>query len=626
MNLSDRNQSFSSSTVFLSCAHGRAMRGLLPAISLLLGACIEIGPGIDSASSDGTDDDGASTGMVDDGTSTSTSTGMVDDGMSTGMPADESSSGDEPGACDVPAANAGVTVGMPDGIAVEGAEAVAYSVVLDAEPCAEVTITLEADGQVEAPASITFTPQDWDSAQLVLVSAVHDFEREGDHSGAIMHSAASADAGYDGVAIDDAIIDIADRSHLAHVSVPLVGPGADGSSSNPRVSADGRWVAFNSSASNLVVGDSGIFSDVLRRDMDSGVNERITTGVDGEPNAGMGVMDMSGDGSVIAFSSAATNLVAQPTTAPTEVFHWNAADGIALATTTCAGCSQSVRNWVSLSSDGAYLAYSTRRQLLPTDPETEFDVYTLSLSDGVLTHDSLNSADGNGTAFWGSNALIPRLSSDGSFVGFHSPAGNLDTPEILVQNFHPYVKDRASRALTRVSRHDGGDANCEGSYHATGTSAPFVSTNGNIAVFASACAFDLAAPALADSGAFVDVFVRDIAAMTTTRISVGHDGSEADGDSVIIDVSDDARYVLFRSFATNLVPDDTNDTFDLFVHDRMAATTTRVTYDMAYGELASSTDSASLSPTGDWVVWTTVEDLADTDVNGMLDVYRVQLR
>ncbi|MCH9687641.1 MAG: hypothetical protein K0V04_39795, partial [Deltaproteobacteria bacterium] len=428
------------------------------------------------------------------------------------------------------------------------------------------------------------------------------------------------------ITIPPTIIDVLDRAHLAHVSTPLVGNGTNADSQAPRVSNDGQWVAFLSDASNLGIGDSGVHRDLYRRDMQAGTVERLTVGVDGEPNAPTEALDMSADGSAIVMSSLATNLVTEPVVSR-EIYLWTPDGGLVSISAACPGCNNEVQNLASISSDGEHAAYATRRQMMPSDTEPHFDVFTVHLATGATTHDSLNGDGQNGAQFWGSNAFDPHLSSDGAVVTFASAAHNLDFPDIVVQNFHAYVKDRVGARLTRTSRHDGDILNCDGIHRATGSSSPFASTDGNIAVFTSRCTIGVTANQPADQAGFGDVFVRDIGALTTTRVSVGHDGTEADGDSFVVDISDDARYVLMRSDATNLVPDDTNGATDLFVHDRDDGTTTRVSYGHEYGELVSGVDSgAGLSPNGRWVVFATRDPLSPSDGNDdVLDVYRVQL-
>ena len=573
-----------------------------------------------------------------DGTSTSTSTSTSTQGSETDeTPDPPGGSGQDPGSesttgapvepdPDCVSPDAGVTIAQPAQPAQEGGEAITYTVALEYPPCSTVEITATGDTQLELDATVTFSAEDWDVPQEIDVAAVLDFEREGDHVGAVQYTVSSDDPAFDALAVPNTVIDVLDRAHLAHVSAPPQGGGANADSLRPRVSNDGRWVAFLTDASNLVFGDSGIHRDAYRRDMLMGPVERLTVGVDGEPNAATETVDMSADGSIVVLSSLATNLVAEPVVTR-EIYRWTADDGLVALTAPCAACDDETQPEVSISSDGEHVAYATRRQMLPSDTESEFDVFTVYLPTGALTHDSLNGDGQNGTTFWYANAFDPKLSSDGMVVTFASPAQNLDFPDIVVQNFHTYAKDRATGTLTRTSRHSGGLLNCDGIHHSSHSNTPHASTDGNIVAFSSLCAIGVAGSPPVDQSGRYDVFVRDIGAMTTTRISVGYDDTEADGHSNLLDISDDARYLLLRSDATNLVPDDTNGATDLFVHDRDEGTTTRVSYDHEYGQLVSGVDeNAGLSPDGRWVVFATRDALLPSDDNDdVLDVYRVQL-
>lgn len=523
----------------------------------------------------------------------------------------------------------GVTITTQSSTAIEGGAAVTYTVVLDSEPCDYVIIALAGDAQATvAPVMLTFLPMDWNIPQAISVTAVHDFDSEGAHTSTISHTATSHDSGYEALPIANAVIDIEDRAHLTHVSIPLVGAGGDGDSRAPVVDSTGTMVAFESSATNLDVGDSGAFLDVFLRRLALGSTTRISSGLAGEADGASNGLSISSDGNKVVFRSAASNLVTDTITTSGEIYLFEQSTGMtSLVSALCAGACNNELGTAAISGDGSYVAYSTRRRLLASDAEGEYDVFVLDLVGSTLTHDSLNSADANGSFYWGSNAFGPTLSATGQFVGFNSAARNLDTPDITVQNFHAYVKDRTSRALTRVSRHTGGTDNCDGAYHAGGSSAPRISADGNLAAFSSACAFTLDASAVPDTNGVGDVFLRDIAAQTTTRVSVSSAGDEGDGSSSLVAMSDDGRYILFMSDATNLVPGDTNGAKDLFLHDTLNSTTIRINTDARFEELAEGVDSAGMSRNGDFVVFATAADILPSDSNGnLLDVYLIQLR
>jgi TolB protein len=476
-----------------------------------------------------------------------------------------------------------------------------------------------------------FLPENWNVPQSVVVSAVHDFDIEGDHTGTLSHAATSRDTGYDGITIADATIDIEDRAHLTHVSVPLSGTGSNDDSASWAVSNDGRYVAFSSDASNLVTGDSGSYGDVFVRDTTAGVTVRVSEGMVSEADNASSNTSMSDSGDLVTFFSYATNLVSDAVTGRGDVYLHTLSTGTTILASglcpTCGSYQQEMGGTNAISGDGAFIAYAGRRMLLTSDVDSEYDVYVYNVSTGAVTHDSLNSSDQNGSAFWGSNCFGPSLSATGQFLGFNSAAQNLDTPEITVENFHAYVKDRTSRVLKRVSKHSGTDTNCDGAYHTEGSGAPLIDSTGNIAVFHSYCPFTLTTGEPADANGEGDVFLRNISAGTTTRISISSAGAEADGASTVAAISDDARYVLFLSDATNLVTGDANSAKDLFLRDTVSGTTVRVGTDDEYGELAGGVVSASMSRNGDYVVFATITNILPSDGNtDIVDVYLLQLR
>jgi Tol biopolymer transport system component len=103
-----------------------------------------------------------------------------------------------------------------------------------------------------------------------------------------------------------------------------------------------------------------------------------------------------------------------------------------------------------------------------------------------------------------------------------------------------------------------------------------------------------------DGNSVTDVFVRDMIAGTTTRVSVATDGTEADGVSTLVDLSKDGRYILFNSFADNLVPGDTNTREDVFLHDRLTQETTRLSAAAATAQ-QSMFDSSGIGISSDGV-------------------------
>lgn len=144
-----------------------------------------------------------------------------------------------------------------------------------------------------------------------------------------------------------------------------------------------------------------------------------------------------------------------------------------------------------------------------------------------------------------------------------------------------------------------------------------MSENGRYVVFSS-FADDLVP---GDRNRATDVFLRDRALGLTTRVSVGSGGVEADGESSFADVSSDGRFVLFVSEADNLVANDTNDAADLFLHDRKTGSLRRVSLGQRGQGNASST-AGGISDDGRYVVFASnADDLVPGDTNGAADIF-----
>ncbi len=300
------------------------------------------------------------------------------------------------------------------------------------------------------------------------------------------------------------------------VSVAPNGDPGNGFSKTPSVSNDGRYVSFVSAASNLVAGDANSFTDVFVRDTVSGTTERASVSSGGgDPDLPSLQASISSDGRHVAFVSYALNLV-PGTPGPTEedpinhiyVFVRN------LDTHTTALVGEGVS--ATISADGRYVAFAA--------------------PDGVAVRDLQSGARivvGQGAS--------PNISADGRHVAW------VDNTGVVVTNLDTLVTTNVSVSVGGVPR--SGDS-------------PTISADGQFVAFASV-ADDLV---LGDHNSFSDVFVRDVSAATTSRVSVdtgGRDstpwrGNPQPGGSSGATISSNGRAVAFYSDATDLVFQDPN--------------------------------------------------------------------
>lgn len=342
-------------------------------------------------------------------------------------------------------------------------------------------------------------------------------------------------------------------------SVASSGAEAIGDSFAPAISGDGRFVSFSSAASNLVAGDANGTDDVFVRDLQAQTTIRVSIAPGGaEANEGSSAPSISSDGRYVAFLSDASNLVPGDTNAIRDVFVFDRQTATTVrASVDSAGVEANLASEApALSGDGRFVAFATfADNLVPLDGNESSDVFVRDLQAGTTTRAS-EYQGGFESDF---DSLRPSLSADGRFVAFDSDASNLawgDTNDA----FDVFVKDRQTDILTRVSVDDAG-AQAEG-----GSIRPSLSADGRLVAFYSD------APNLVpgDTNGAADVIVHDRRSGATKRISVGSGGVEANGDSLRPALSADGRLVIFESDASNLVTGDSNRFTDVFLRDPVA--------------------------------------------------------
>lgn len=439
--------------------------------------------------------------------------------------------------------------------------------------------------------------------------------------------------------------------------------------SNQGLSADGRFLVFSSNATDLVNDDTNGVEDVFVRDQLSGALRRVSATADGtQGNGASRLPSISADGRYVSFQSEASNFFPGDT-GDKDVFVKDLYSGVIVRATTHADGSaptspeyaaNTIRS--TLSADGRYVAFSTYRALTPGDTNGRFDVYVKDLAAGALDLVSSNSADQPGD----NNSLFPAISANGRYVAYSSTAGN------LVPNFTPsatsnrvFVKDR----LTRVSSLASATANgtqasgacndypaisADGRFVAFGCSSSnlpsqgwtsdrvFVKdmTTGAIELLATDNRFNnsmtptlsadgrYAAFQVGVSAGYVAVFVKDRQTGALVNQHLRPNGVAATEDGVSWEphmrpsISADGRYVAYQSVSSTVAPPDNNAAADIFVRDRTLNLTQRASG--AYFGLRNDGDSdnAAISRDGSLAFydsWST--RLIDGDANGTRDVF-----
>jgi Tol biopolymer transport system component len=345
-----------------------------------------------------------------------------------------------------------------------------------------------------------------------------------------------------------------------------------GGSTAGGISANGRFVVFQSDAPNLVAGDTNGVPDVFLRDRRTGRTSRVSLGFHGrQANGPSGDAAISADGRYVAFTSRASNLVAHDTNKIFDVFVRELATGRTTrvsvtgrgAQASCQGGCESTEP--ALSANGRYVAFeSSATNLVQGDTNGLADVFVRDRRSGRTERVSVTRAGkqaGADRTNNGSNA--PAISADGRYVAFHSADSNLVRGDTN-RTFDIFVHDRRTGRTSRVSvSGNGRQANGES------LGAPSVSADGRYVAFTS-LASNLVP---GDRNGITDVFVRDLRAGTTTLASLGVSGQQGGDSSAVAAVafSTDDRMLAFSSYASNLVPNDTNSKTDAFVRNFDAA-------------------------------------------------------
>jgi hypothetical protein len=404
------------------------------------------------------------------------------------------------------------------------------------------------------------------------------------------------------------------------VSVDSAGAQGNSDSGGDRlaISADGRYVAFCSAATNLVTGDTNGAFDVFVRDLQNGTTERVNVDSTGAQTITFisHFPAISADGRYVAFQSASTNLVAGDTNANWDVFVRDRVGGTTERVSVSSAGAQAIGtsgdHGVSMSADGRYVAFvSGANNLVAGDTNGSWDTFVRDRQLGLTTRVSVDSTgvQGNGTTDYAA------ISATGRYVAFASAATNLvagDTNGV----YDIFLHDRVAGTTERVSVDSAG-------VQGNGVSSwvPACSSDGRYVLFRS-YATNLVP---GDTNASGDLFVRDRQTATTERVSVDSAGVQGNGDSGdhYQWMSPDGRYVVFQSGASNLVPGDTNGKYDVFVRDRQAGTTERVSVDSAGAQATGGHSSyASISADGHYVAFASdASNLVTGDTNFKTDVF-----
>src|SRR5882724_1306052 len=449
----------------------------------------------------------------------------------------------------------------------------------------------------------------------------------------------------------------ASRSSLVpeRVSVDTQGNQANGPSARPSVSTGGRFIAFESLASNLVPGDSNRVSDIFLRDtcrraapecIPSTVRVSLANDASEANGASFGP-SISGDGRYVVFTSLADNLVGKDKNSSADIFLRDTcigATGECLPTTALVSVDNtgvqgnSTSDFAKISSSGRFVAFaSAADNLIVEDTNLSEDVFVRDTCAGAAEPCSPStsrvSVSADGMQVDGASTMA-AVSADGRYLAFVSNASNIapgvktEGSEVFLRDTCGGIRELCTPSTIGVSVTDTGLPGDGPSLH------PAISSDGRFVAFLSTSS---------NLGARGDIlarqiFLRDTCMGTTNAcrpstmyISASADDGEAGGLAPAI--STEGRYVAFVSAASRLVPDDTNQRVDAFVHDTCLASAAcvKATWRLSRGRLGAEADAdtlaLALTPDGRVLAFTsTASNLVPADTNGAEDVFVILVR
>jgi len=386
---------------------------------------------------------------------------------------------------------------------------------------------------------------------------------------------------------------------------------SDGGSLYAEISADGRWIAYQSAATNIVPGDTNGVPDVFLYDVATGTTVRVSVdsaGTQGDDDCLEPALSL--DGRFVAIFAYATNLVPGDTNGKPDIFVRDVQAGTTVRASVGPGGIESDggSRYPSISADGRYVAFESQgTNLVAGDTNAARDVFVHDLQTGatVRASESAGGVEGDG------DSVDASISPDGRFVAFESVAANLVAGDGNGAS-DVFVKDLQTGAIARASV-DSSGVEGNGPSHD-----PWLSDLGEVVSFSS----DATNLVAGDGNGYEDLFVHVFATGATERASVSSSGNQAHTGAYDGTLSADGRYLVFFSRASNLVPGDTNSTVDVFVRDLQAGTTERVSVGSLGQQGSGSSFYPSITPGGRYVAFdSTSENLVVGDQNLNRDIF-----
>lgn len=380
-------------------------------------------------------------------------------------------------------------------------------------------------------------------------------------------------------------------STTTRISVASDGTQGNSSSLNPALSSDGRYVVFESGATNLVSDDLNGKWDIFMKDIQTGTTSRISVASsEAESDGDSQDAKISSDARYVVFESTANNLGA---VSDENTFRDVFVRDLTLETTTLISLSTSgitsgngVSQNPSISADGTFIVYeSNSTDLVASDTNGQYDAFLYDQTTGTS---ELISQAGDGTQGDG-GSYDPDVSEDGRYVVFSSTTSTLVDGDTSTDQ-EVFLKDRNTGGMTRLAL--AGD----------GTEGNGISYDPVITDDAAYVAFTSAASNLVsdDTNDTTDVFVYDFLNERLSRVSVTQSGQNGNNSAYGAFIASDGSAVLFLSYATNMITgeEDEEERADVFLAILNLPQADLILYDLAY-DLTTEIFAYTIENTGD---------------------------
>lgn len=379
-----------------------------------------------------------------------------------------------------------------------------------------------------------------------------------DQSGNIIAFASSASNLVDNDANGVSDIFVRDRQTgvVQRVSVGTGSVEANGASYDPSISYDGRYVVFTSDADNLVANDTNGVSDVFLYDRVADTTVRVSVDDNGNQANGASYEPViSGDGSRIAFTSEASNLVSDDTNGVSDVFICDVAAGtIKIVKNLYNEIGDGASSQPSINENGKYVAFTSKA--------TNFEIFGATGFDGITSnvfsynfeneHTSLISGDFNSREAGNGSSYEPSISSNGNYIAFTSEATNFAGITDTNNASDVFISDYVTVYMVSVLENgvQGNGASRQPAISGDGLSVAFTSAASN---FTSN-----------DNNAADDIYLKNLIDGSIILVSANISGSAGSQASTSPAINYDGSVIAFTSSASDLAANDANGVDDVF--------------------------------------------------------------